>query len=203
MINRPTAPPRYGRSRSVPTGNASLPVAPTKWSGCGNANTGQPLGPPLSGQTHCGQRRIQPRWRCHRAAGADKTVRLWNADTAEPIGQPLTGQSGSVLSVAFSPDGQRIASASTDKTVWIWDQVQSGGPPVGHPLVGHYDSGRPVVGHTAAVMTVGLQHRQKPCLGKRRRHDPVVVCGLRILDTATGDSAGGQRASRRFPPGKA
>ena len=34
---------------------------------------------------------------------------------------PLTGHSGSVFSVAYSPDGKHIVSGSNDLTVKVWD----------------------------------------------------------------------------------
>jgi WD40 repeat protein len=44
-----------------------------------------------------------------------------NADAGQPIGQPLTGHTDQVWSVAFKPDGQRLASGSADNTARLWD----------------------------------------------------------------------------------
>ena len=47
------------------------------------------------------------------SASADATVRLWNPDTAKTVGQPLPGHTSAVSSVVFSPDGHRLATATT------------------------------------------------------------------------------------------
>jgi WD40 repeat protein len=51
-------------------------------------------------------------------------LRLWDVETGKLI-KTLEGHSHKVLSIAFSPDGQILASGSADGSVRLWD-VHSG-----------------------------------------------------------------------------
>ena len=57
---------------------------------------------------------------------------MWDAGTGQPTGEPLRGHEDAVMSVAFSPDGTRIASGSRDNTVRLWDAKT--GQPIGQPM---------------------------------------------------------------------
>ncbi len=57
------------------------------------------------------------------AACEDQMIHVWNVEQEQEVAT-LRGHTGDVLSVAWHPQDQRLASASNDGTAKIWDIQQ-------------------------------------------------------------------------------
>jgi WD40 repeat protein len=68
--------------------------------------------------------------------GGSSFIGVWNSSDGRALFN-ITAHSGAVQSLAYSPDGSLIASASLDHTVRIWNATN--GDPI-HTLSGHSDS---------------------------------------------------------------
>jgi WD40 repeat protein len=85
-------------------------------------------------------------------SGGDKSVRLWSTESSTPIGSPLAVDSA-VNSVAFCPDGSKIAAAHSNE-IQIFDAQTKA--KLGSPLKGHsrYDSYPCLFSNVRCVLTI-------------------------------------------------
>jgi Tol biopolymer transport system component len=98
----------------------------------------------------------------------DNTVRLWNVSSVAAL-RVLRGHTTTVISIAFSPDGQTVASASSDKTVRLWDTA------TGTELT-------VLRGHTDSVMSVAFSPDGRTVASGS------LDTTVRLWDAATGDA---------------
>jgi WD40 repeat protein len=120
-----------------------------------DANTGAAISPPLRHNAKNGVWRVafSPEGSRLVTAAQDGTARIWDANTGAPITQPLKHSPSDLFNlsgqgvecVAFSPNGQRVATASDDKTARVWDAAT--GAPITPPLP-----------HTRTVIHVAFSH---------------------------------------------
>ncbi|MFF7780445.1 trypsin-like peptidase domain-containing protein [Streptomyces tanashiensis] len=74
----------------------------------------------------------------YQASHTPESIASLRTAAARPLITSLTGHFGTVDSVAFSPDGRTLATASSDKAVRLWDVIT--GKAIGAPLTGHSDA---------------------------------------------------------------
>ncbi len=63
---------------------------------------------------------VEPGWAAGATGSDDGTARVWDLATGQTI-STLEGHTGSVLAVAWSPDGQQVLTGSCDGTARVWD----------------------------------------------------------------------------------
>ena len=82
----------------------------------------------------------------------DKTIRLWTPNGSEPI-HVLNVHAHEVRSLAFSPDGKLLVSASVEDDVIIWDTRDGS-------VVGRYEEGERAVAinPSGAILATGLRN---------------------------------------------
>ena len=80
------------------------------------------------------------------SGGADRTLGMWSTEDAHPT---AIHHAGSVRAMAFSPDGDWLASGSRDQTVWVRDTT------LGQRVLR-------LVGHTGAVQGVAFSTGSTP-----------------------------------------
>lgn len=109
--------------------------------------------------------------------GESYSIILWNVAKGQALGPPLEGHKGKVLSLAFSPDGNVLASGSADGMVKLWDVARL------KPVDGSSGLDK---GHTSEVLDVHFTRDGKTLVSADAKNH-VLMCGTKFF-TANGNN---------------
>ena len=85
-----------------------------------DADTGQPVSPPLKHESLVIDASFSPDGQRVVTASVDQAARVWDAISGQPVTPPLK-HGWIVRHAIFSPDGRRVLTASQDSTTRVWD----------------------------------------------------------------------------------
>ena len=112
--------------------------------------------------------------------GADGVVRLWDTLSGEQIGSSLNGHLHWVRSLAFSRDGNRLASSSYDNNIVLWNTDSD--------TMNYWQKGLVLRGHKDKVHRIAFN-----------TDDGTIVSTSRDGTIRFWDASGGEAITKRFP----
>ena len=108
--------------RTSPDGRLLLKIGKDHTARVYDANSGEPVTPPLAHRAQITYAAFNPDGRLVVTTSIDETARVWDAESGAPAG-PLLRHASSIEFADFNLDGRRLVTASDDNTARIWDFV--------------------------------------------------------------------------------